>query len=61
MAVATELLRARAAGVRAARQGDALSANPYRPAAATARERMLWRAWLTGYETVRPMRIDYSG
>lgn len=61
MAVATELLRARAAGVRAARQGVPLVDNPYRPDAPTARERMLWRAWLAGYETIRPMPIDYSG
>lgn len=61
MAVATELIRARSAGARAARQGDALSANPYRPRGRTARERMLWRAWLAGYETVRPIPVDYSG
>ncbi|WDZ91153.1 hypothetical protein [Nocardiopsis sp. HUAS JQ3] len=61
MSVATELIRARAAGVRAAQQGARRTASPYKPDAPTARERMLWRAWHDGYDSIRPMPVDYSG
>lgn len=53
--MANELIRARAAGVRAAENDEPRSSSPYRPDAPTARERMLWRAWNSGYESVRPM------
>jgi hypothetical protein len=54
------MYRARAAGIRAARADEPRTACPYRPDGSTARERMLCRAWLTGYGTVRPMPVDYS-
>lgn len=61
MSVALDLARARAAGVRAARADEPRTANPYRPDAEAAREAMLWHAWNSGYDTIRPFPVDYSG
>lgn len=61
MSMATELIRARAAGRRAAQQdGARRSANPYPPRSTSARDRMLFIAWNAGYDTIRPMPVDYS-
>ncbi|MFJ9558060.1 hypothetical protein ACIRPH_30005 [Nocardiopsis sp. NPDC101807] len=60
MSVATELVRARAAGVRAAEADAPRSSTPYRPDALTPRERMLWQAWNAGFDSIRPMPVDYE-
>ncbi|WP_433699093.1 hypothetical protein [Nocardiopsis sp. CA-288880] len=60
MSVALDLARARAAGVRAARADEPRTASPYRSDAGTARERMLWLAWNSGYDSVKPFPVDYE-
>lgn len=54
MAVLEDMVRARLAGQRAARAGTPRDQAPYRPDAPGARERMLWRAWAEGYDSVPP-------
>ncbi|MEE2041270.1 hypothetical protein Q8791_29000 [Nocardiopsis sp. CT-R113] len=61
MGVATELMRARADGAAAARRGDTRGTCPHPPAAdAPPQARALFGLWQAGYDSVRPLPIDYS-
>jgi hypothetical protein len=57
---ATDIIRARADGVRAARADALRSTCPHDPNADDPRTRNLFTAWMRGYGTVKPTPVDYS-
>ena len=60
MSVALELVRAREAGVQAARDGQLRMTCPYPPTSEDARDRVLFMAWISGYRSVVPTPVDYT-
>lgn len=61
MSFARDLFDARAAGIRAAREGALRSTCPHDAESDDPRSRNLWVAWMRGYGTVVPTPVDYSG